>query len=62
LDGNTFSNFHWPLKDEGAIDWCKRISKLSLNKGNKLKEGHGGSLRERGIVCMWEGKEEEDEV
>jgi hypothetical protein len=30
------------LKDEKAIDWCKRISKLSLDKGNKLKEGHGG--------------------
>jgi hypothetical protein len=39
LDGNTFSTFHWPLKDEEAIDWCKRISKLSLDKGNKLKEG-----------------------
>jgi hypothetical protein len=30
------------LKDEEAIAWCKRISKFSLNKGNKLKEGHGG--------------------
>jgi hypothetical protein len=49
------------LKDEEAMDWCKRISKLSLDKG-KFKEGHGGSPRERGIVCMWEGKEEEDEV
>jgi hypothetical protein len=36
------------LKDEEAIDWCKRISKLSLDKGNKFKEGHGG-LRERGL-------------
>jgi hypothetical protein len=35
------------LKDEEAIDWCKRISKLSLGKGNKLKEGHGGLQRER---------------
>jgi hypothetical protein len=35
------------LKDEEAIDWCKRISKLSLDKGNKLKEGHGGLQRER---------------
>jgi hypothetical protein len=42
LDGNSFSNSHWPLKDEEAINWCKRISKLSLDKGNKLKEGHGG--------------------
>jgi hypothetical protein len=25
------------LKDEEAIDWCKRISKISLDKGNKLK-------------------------
>jgi hypothetical protein len=29
------------LKDEEAIGWCKRISKLSLDKGNKLKEDHG---------------------
>jgi hypothetical protein len=35
------------LKDEEAIDWCKRILKLSLDKGNKLKEGHGGLQRER---------------
>ncbi len=27
------------------------ISKLSLDKGNKLKEGHGGLPRER-IVCV----------
>jgi hypothetical protein len=41
------------LKDEEAIDWCKRISKLSLIKGNKLKEGHGGSPRRRALgVCM----------
>ncbi len=55
MDDNTFSNFHWPLKDEEAIDWCKRISKLSLDKGNKLKEGHGGSSRE-GVLCVC-GKE-----
>jgi hypothetical protein len=30
------------LKDEEAIGWCKRILKLSLDKGNKLKGGHGG--------------------
>jgi hypothetical protein len=37
------------LKDEEAIDWCKRISKLSLDKGNKPKEGHGG-LQKRGLL------------
>jgi hypothetical protein len=37
------------LKDEEAIDWCKRISKLSLDKGNKLKEGHGG-LPKKGLL------------
>jgi hypothetical protein len=37
------------LKDEEAIGWCKRISKLSLDKGNKLKEGHGG-LPKRGLL------------
>jgi hypothetical protein len=36
------------LKDEETIGWCKRISKLSLDKGNKLKEGHGG-LPKRGL-------------
>jgi hypothetical protein len=41
------------LKDEEAIDWCKRISKLSLVKGNKLKKGHGGSPRRRAL-CVWE--------
>jgi hypothetical protein len=35
------------LKDEEAIDWCKRISKISLDKGNKLKEGHGNLQKER---------------
>jgi len=46
------------LKDEEAIDWYKRISKLSLDKGNKLKEGHGGLPREK-TLCVWgkgEGK------
>jgi hypothetical protein len=31
------------------------ISKLSLDKGNKLKEGHGGLPRER-VLCVC-GKE-----
>jgi hypothetical protein len=38
------------LKDEEAIDWCKRISKLSLDKGNKLKESHGGYQARRHCV------------
>jgi hypothetical protein len=30
------------------------ISKLSLDKGNKLKEGHGGLPRRRiFFVCVW---------
>jgi hypothetical protein len=40
------------LKDEEAIDLCKRISKLSLVKGNKLKEGHGGSPR-KVALCVY---------
>ncbi len=32
------------------------ISKLSLDKGNKLKEGHGGLPRERIFLCMWRRK------
>ncbi len=37
------------MKDEEAIGWCKRISKLSLDKGNKLKEGDGG-LQKGGLL------------
>jgi len=33
----------------------QRIAKLSLDKGNKLKEGHGGLPRER-VLCVC-GKE-----
>jgi len=44
------------LKDEEAIDWCKRISKLSLDKGNKLKEGHGGLSREKALCVGEEGR------
>jgi hypothetical protein len=29
------------------------ISKLSLDKGNKLKEGHGSLPRKRFFVCVW---------
>jgi hypothetical protein len=43
------------LKDEEAIDWCKSISKLSLDKGNKLKEGHGGLPRKR-FLCVGMGR------
>jgi hypothetical protein len=38
------------------------ISKLSLDKGSKLKEGHG-SLPSEGIFgCRWRRKKEEDEM
>jgi hypothetical protein len=45
--------FSLALKDEEAIDWCKRISKLSLDKGNKLKEGHEGLPRKK-TLCVCE--------
>jgi hypothetical protein len=45
------------LKDEEAIDWCKKISKLSLDKGNKLKEGHGGLPRKK-TLCFFGKKGE----
>ncbi len=32
------------------------ISKLSLDKGNKLKEGHGGLPRRGNFVCMGKKK------
>ncbi len=31
------------------MDWCKRISTLSLDKGNELKECHGNLPKERGF-------------
>jgi hypothetical protein len=46
------------LKDEEAIGWCKRISKLSLDKGNKLKEGHGG-LQNRGLLVYVKKRKKE---
>jgi hypothetical protein len=49
------------LKDEEAMDWCKRISRLSLDKGNKLKGGHGGSPREMDCVNGKNEKEKEEE-
>jgi hypothetical protein len=30
----------------------ERISKLSLGKGNKLKEGHGDFSREKGVTWV----------
>ncbi len=43
--------------------WLEQgIAKLSLDKGNKLKEGHGGFTKREGIVCMWKGRKEEEEV
>ncbi len=38
----------------------QEISKLSLNKGNKLKEGHGGLPRKR-IFCVNGRRREENE-
>jgi hypothetical protein len=37
------------------FDWCKRISKISLDKGNKLK-GSWRITKEEGIGCMGERK------
>jgi hypothetical protein len=38
LDGNLSSILIGSRKDEEAIDWSKGLGKLSLDKGNKLKE------------------------
>jgi hypothetical protein len=43
------------LKDEEAIDWCKRISKLSLDKGEQAQGGHGGSPRKK-TLGVWKNK------
>jgi hypothetical protein len=50
------------LKDEEAIDWCKRILKLSLDEGNKLKECHGGLPKEMGLLVYGRRKKEKEEV
>ncbi len=39
------------------MDWCKRISTLSLDKGNKLKECHGDLPKERGFFGYGRRKE-----
>jgi hypothetical protein len=44
------------LKDEEAIDWCKRILTLSLDKGNKLKECHESLPKERGFLVYGKKK------
>jgi hypothetical protein len=49
------------LKDEEAIGWCKRISKLSLDKGNNSRKVMEACQRED-FLCMWRRKKEEDEV
>ncbi len=51
------------MKNEEAFDWCIRISKLSLDKGNKLKKGHGGLPRKKALCVLGKKeKEEENEV
>ncbi len=51
-----YSQFSLVLEGWGG-HWLEQgISKLSLDKGNKLKEGHGGLPRERIFLCMWRRK------
>ncbi len=38
-----------------------RISKFPLVKGNKLKEGDGGLLREREVCCIGGKRREKNE-
>ncbi len=57
-----YSQFSLALEGWGG-HWLEQgISKLSLDKGNKLKEGHGGLPREKIFLCMWRRKKKEDEV
>jgi hypothetical protein len=60
LDGNLSSILIGSRKDEEAIDWCKRISKLSLDKREQAQRGHGGSPRKKAL-CVWRKKEKEEE-
>jgi hypothetical protein len=61
LDGNLSSILIGSKKDEEAIDWCKRILKLSLDKGEQAWSWR--LTKEEGIVCMGKNeKEEENEV
>ncbi len=46
-----YSLFSWALEGWGG-HWLEQgIAKLSLDKGNKLKEGHGGLPREK-VLCV----------
>jgi len=56
-----YSQFSLALEGWGGHWLEQRISKFSLDKGNKLKEGHGGLPRERVLcVCRKERKKEEE--
>jgi hypothetical protein len=69
---DSHPNFNWmaihsqiligPRRMRRPLIGAKGFRSFHWTRGNKLKEGHGGSPRERGIVCMWKGKEYEDEV
>ncbi len=40
----------------------QRISNLSLDNENKLKEGHGGLLRKKKVLCVCEKKRKRKSV
>jgi len=60
LDGNPFSNSHWPLKDEEAIDWCKKDFEAFIGQGEQAQGRSWRLIKESFFfgVCMGERKEE----
>jgi len=64
LDGNLSSILIGSRKDEETIDWSKGFGKLSLDKGNMLKEVME-AYQGREDLCVFlrrKEKEEENEV
>jgi hypothetical protein len=48
LERKIILNFHWFMRDEGAIDWWEGFP-TSIGQRSKLKEGYQGR---GGVSCV----------
>jgi hypothetical protein len=47
-------DFHWFMKDEGAIDWKERFSNFHWIRRTSSRKGlKGVPRRDRSILCFW---------
>jgi hypothetical protein len=60
LDGHSISNSHWPLKDEEAIEWCKRISSFHWTRGTSSRKVMEAYQTRRHCVYARKGEEREE--